>query len=171
MARPLQPYIAKTSFAGDISVSRQFQHYPKLLPNTVNRILFYPGSFNPPHLGHYTLLHHVFTNAPADLNLIAAFIWPLSDDSVAAKNTDRGQEDDLVLTRKQRVQLWLGHGLPAYIFVCEPSIASFRSSYAEWEALRNRLAEEVGRDGLTLEFCCLLGPDCIEKLGGQCHRS
>ncbi|RDW83549.1 uncharacterized protein DSM5745_03875 [Aspergillus mulundensis] len=160
MARSLQDYIQIIRTDGKL-FSNKSPHRPlELRQNTANRILLYPGSFNPPHRGHFALLQHVFENAPADLNLIAAIIWPLSDEGVADKKEDRMDEDAMILTREERVQLWVEHGLRDYMWVYEGS--PFTSSIAQWASLKSQLANVLGSDGFELEFCCLLGPDLID---------
>jgi FAD synthase len=81
---------------------------PRLESNRTNRVLLYPGSFNPPHRGHEALLNRAFA-CSHDINAIAAIILPLDDSRVEAKCRHLGH--DLIFTKEQRVQLWKGYGM------------------------------------------------------------
>lgn len=48
------------------------QTAPRLDSTRANRIIVYPGAFNPPHRGHLHLLNHVFYHGVPDLNVVAA---------------------------------------------------------------------------------------------------
>ncbi|UQC82068.1 uncharacterized protein CLUP02_07554 [Colletotrichum lupini] len=48
---------------------------PRLKRGQENNVLIYSGCFNPPHLGHYSLLRRAFEGSQ-DLNVIAAVVYP-----------------------------------------------------------------------------------------------
>ena len=126
---------------------------PRLVKGRVNRILLYPGCFNPPHRSHEALLHYAFTNCQ-DMNVVAAIVLPLDDDDVDAKNHRAG--DGLVLTKDERVRLWRGHGPHDWRWVYDRTIE-------EWYSFRHNLTEAVSRDGFNLKFTLLAGPDYIKR--------
>ena len=126
---------------------------PRLEQNRVNRILLYPGCFNPPHQGHQALLHYAFTNCQ-DMHVIAAIVLPLDDDDVDAKCRRAGS--NLVLTKDERVRLLRGHGRHDWRWVYDRDIQ-------EWFSFRRRLTEAIRRDGFNLEFAVLAGPDHIKR--------
>lgn len=128
---------------------------PLLCAGIVNRIIFYPGCFNPPHIGHLALLRHVFEHSGRDMNIIAAVIFPLDDESLVGKLGP--QNDDIILTKRQRVKLWRGHGLADYFWVYEGSATS-------WEAFQSQLIQDVSRDGFDLKFSVLFGPDHLQNM-------
>ena len=76
----LAPYIQQAYGRNliDVPTNREEQVFghpqtaPRLDSSRVNRILVYPGSFNPPHRGHLHLLNHVFYHGVPDLNVVAA---------------------------------------------------------------------------------------------------
>ncbi|KAK7425172.1 hypothetical protein QQX98_000087 [Neonectria punicea] len=129
------------------------QNPPLLRRQGVNRILLYPGSFNPPHQGHLDLLRYVFGNAREDLNIVAAIVIMTDDDRLAAKLS--ADDDPLLFTRDQRVNLWRGPGIPVdWTWVYDRPEAS-------WEAFRTKLTNTVGKKGIDLKFMLLGGPDNI----------
>jgi hypothetical protein len=65
-------------------------HFPPLLRRNRSRILFYPGSFNSLHRGHRALLEHGFGQNGEDVNIIAAIILPLDDESLGRKVAAQG---------------------------------------------------------------------------------
>ena len=61
------------TFSGDQVFARGLAHYRLRLETTqINRILLYPGSFNPPTHGHLALLSHAFESMHDDIKIIAA---------------------------------------------------------------------------------------------------
>ncbi|KPM42725.1 hypothetical protein AK830_g3816 [Neonectria ditissima] len=129
------------------------QNPPLLRSKGVNRIILFPGSFNPPHQGHLDLLRHVFGNAREDLNIIAAIIIMTDDERLTAKLS--GEEDALILTRDQRLNLWRGAGIPVdWAWIYDRPEAS-------WEGFRSRLAKNLKNRDIELKFLLLGGPDNI----------
>ena len=58
---------------------------PLLSKDRVNRVLSYPGSFNPPHVGHLAVLRHAFESSP-DLNIVAGIVFPVAVEYIKEKN-------------------------------------------------------------------------------------
>lgn len=121
----------------------------------VNRILIYPGSFNPPHRGHWKLLNHVFHNAGADLQIAAAIVLPTSDQRVAVKNSKNS--DELIIPRHQRVQLW------REAKVLSNRIWVFDRDEDGWSVFRTRLEDEFREARVRVKFVVLAGPDHVRK--------
>ena len=121
-----------------------------ILTNTeMNRILVYPGSFNPPHRGHLHLLKHVFTRGTHDLNVIAAIILPRSDESVCKKVYD--EQGLFRFGRAERCFLWKQDVcFPPWAWVYEKSTTSFPT-------FLDRLAQETQKNGYSIEFVNLYG--------------
>ncbi|KAH8588062.1 hypothetical protein B0O99DRAFT_639928 [Bisporella sp. PMI_857] len=128
---------------------------PRLCRNRMNRILLYIGSFNPPHVAHLALLSHTFNNCDQDFNLIAAIVCLHDDDYIAAKVSD--QRDPLVLTKRQRAQLWEG-GIGPESDWCHVSDMPFRY-------LKDELTKSAKKGGFQLEFVTLEGPDHVRTDG------
>ncbi|RBA21375.1 hypothetical protein FPRO05_07689 [Fusarium proliferatum] len=131
---------------------------PPIIRGRVNRILLFPGSFNPPHQGHLDLLKHVFYNAGADLNIIAAIIITTDDERLKMKMD--GRESGIVLSREKRVNLWHGDGIPV------DWAWAYDNSEASWPGFRAKLVNALKRDRVDLKFTLLLGPDAITAAGG-----
>lgn len=130
---------------------------PLVRPRGVNRILVYPGSFNPPHQGHLDLLRFVFENAGQDLHIIGAIIIMTDENRLEDKLCQ--EESPLILTRKERVRLWCGDGIPVdWAWVYDESEAS-------WADFRSRLTKEFRKDCLDVKFILLGGPDAISAEG------
>lgn len=154
----LGDYIEKCHFQGFAHLPRDgvfdqgITHLRPLLErNRTNRILLYPGSFNPPHRAHEALLNQAFASSQ-DLNVIAAIVILLDDESV-----ERKCRGSLVLTKDQRVRLWRGdYGVHDWLWVYDRSVE-------EWHSFRRRLADAVSQDGFDIGFTALCGPDHVRR--------
>jgi hypothetical protein len=159
----LQSYIVKIYFGHDYQFRGPIfdpifdygiTHRPPVLTSgRTNRILVYPGSFNPPHLGHQELLRHGFSRNGGDLNIIAAIVVPLDDERLASKFRD--QPDTRIFTQAQRVRLWKDHAPSDWYWV-------YGGNQEGWYTFQNRLAEDIVQDGFDIKFICLCGPDYVE---------
>lgn len=133
-------------FKGDVSKTS-----PLLLRRGVNRILIFPGSFNPPHRGHLELLRHAFENARDDLGIVAAIIIMTDDCRLQDKLSE--EESAFILSKEQRANLWrFGDTTPDWAWV-------YDRSEANWANFRSELARNVRKDGVDLKFILLTGPD------------
>ncbi|KAK1599318.1 uncharacterized protein LY79DRAFT_683322 [Colletotrichum navitas] len=135
---------------------------PLLKKGQKNRVLVYAGCFNPPHLGHYNILRRAFEGS-RDINVIAAIILPLDDNSLEAKCKRKGQS--LVLSKSERAHLWRSDAR----FMPEWWVHS--SSTDRWDRLRRRLEKAVEVDGFEIQFTAVLGPDYVaryERYDGYC---
>lgn len=155
----LEYYVKRAGWSDGDSVFDQAdtKYRPQLRSDRQNRVLLYPGSFNPPHIGHLALVKHVFENC-RDINVIAAFIVPLDDHRVERKCSKLGQS--LVLTKNQRVQLWRG-------YTTSPWYTVYGRREWEWDLFRKSLEKATAQDGYWLKFVVLYGPDLISLHEGS----
>ncbi|KAI9155449.1 Terpene cyclase ascF [Paramyrothecium foliicola] len=126
---------------------------PMLQPGVVNRILLFPGAFNPPHKGHLELLSFVYSNAGADLNVVAAIVIPTDDSKLRLKTSE--EKRPLVLSKEQRVSSWNNSGIP------KDCVWIYDRSEQSWHDFRQRLEAKVKADEIDLKFIFLGGPDYI----------
>jgi hypothetical protein len=126
---------------------------PLLSKDRVNRVLVYPGSFNPPHVGHLSVLRHAFESSP-DLNIVAGIVLPLDVEHIERKNYASGR--CLVLSRNQRSELWKRDArFPAWAFA--PHYGS--SMWPEEKELEKKIANAAKKDGYEILYIELGGPD------------
>ncbi|GKT41050.1 uncharacterized protein ColSpa_01231 [Colletotrichum spaethianum] len=132
------------------------ENRPLLKKGQKNRVLLYAGCFNPPHLGHYSILRRAF-EASQDINAIAAIVLPVDDDRVQGKCKKIGQS--LVLPKSERVRLWRSDAkiLPEWWI--------YDGSTEEWKWLWKDLKVAIKMDGFDLRFTNVLGPDHISRFG------
>ncbi|KAI1408628.1 hypothetical protein F5Y13DRAFT_194102 [Hypoxylon sp. FL1857] len=163
-AADLGNYIA-TSYSGIIHYPREgpifhqgIGHFrPQLKLGRVNRIIIYPGCFNPPHLGHLAVLNRAFSCAQ-DLNVIAAIVIPVGN---RGGDSEKDYTEKVSLTQSQRARLWTGgHEPHDWLWV-------FGGDSDEWDVFRWELTRMTARDGFDLQFVWLGGPDHV----GRYHAS
>jgi hypothetical protein len=65
---------------------RQDEVEPLLKKGKTNRILVYPGAFNPPHRGHMRALQHAFHECGPEFNAVAAIVLLAPDTYLSYKN-------------------------------------------------------------------------------------
>src|SRR5271155_1648820 len=122
---------------------------PLLSKDRVNRVLIYPGSFNPPHVGHLGVLRHAFESSP-DLNIVAGIVLLVAVEHIEEKNWRSGRR--LVLSREQRSELWKRDArFPAWAFA-----PNYKCSSVE---LREKIANAAKKDGYEILYINLCGPD------------
>jgi hypothetical protein len=121
---------------------------PLLSKDRVNRVLMYPGSFNPPHVGHLSVLRHAFESSP-DLNIVAGIVLPMAVEHIEEKNYRSGR--CLVLSREQRSELWKRDArFPAW---------AFAPNYKSSVELTEKIANAAKKDGYEILYIKLGGPD------------
>ncbi|KAH7149124.1 hypothetical protein B0J13DRAFT_621018 [Dactylonectria estremocensis] len=126
---------------------------PRFCSRGVNRILLFPGSFNPPHQGHLDLLRYVFWQAGEDLNLVGAIVVPTDDERLKVKLEN--EENPILIPREQRVDLWRGKGLPIdWAWIYDQPEKSFTD-------FQPKLIRKAKTQNIDLKFILLGGPDYI----------
>jgi hypothetical protein len=126
---------------------------PTLRSDGENRILVYPGCFNPPHHGYVSLLWHPFLCT--DDHTIATLIVPMPDDSVARKAATEGSGKSFILTHYQRSQLWQDPFLNRFTWV-------YPGDLDDYTEFRTRAVELAAQDGFRLNFITCYGSDHFE---------
>ncbi|TID27827.1 hypothetical protein E6O75_ATG00594 [Venturia nashicola] len=116
-------------------------HFTSPLRSTgINRVVLYPGCFNPPHVGH--------------LNIVAAIVHPKMD-------LDKGKQDDLgpsiSFTQEEKRRLWLQDPeFPVWGGVLDQQL---------WPSFANHIEEEANQDGFQIKFINLCGAEYAEDIG------
>lgn len=128
---------------------------PTLRDNQENRVLVFPGAFNPPHLGHTGLLWHVYLSLSS--STIAAIILPMKSSSVTKKKltkaSNRKDRRTFALSSHQRRQLWQDEVLGRFVWVWPEDHCDQSSQFLRCV---QRLASE---DGFQVDFPSLHGGD------------
>ncbi|KAK6218964.1 hypothetical protein QIS74_06173 [Colletotrichum tabaci] len=127
---------------------------PLLRKGQTNRVLFYAGCFNPPHIGHLGFLQRAFEGTH-DINVIAAVILPLDSHSLRSKRRVNGQ--DLILPKSDRVRLWRSDARML------PEWWVYDGTVEEWDIIRDKVEEAIERDGFDFQFVAMSGPDHISR--------
>jgi hypothetical protein len=136
-------------------IFRPSKHFPKplLRKGVMNRIITFPGSFAPPHMGHKLLLTHAFFRSNLD-NVVAAIISPNSTRSIRKKL--RNEPDAMLLTRKERASLWDDPFLTPWSWV-NPFPHQKSGNF------ENVLLRAVEADGYEIEFVLIVGGDHMNQ--------
>ena len=117
---------------------------PLLSKDKVNRVMVYVGAFNPPHVGHLSVLCHAFQSSP-DLNIVAGLVYPASVGLIKTKNFFSNRR--LVLSEEQRSELWERDArFPTWAF-------------APRDDLETELASAAKKDGYEIRYIGVIGPD------------
>ncbi|KAF1918233.1 hypothetical protein BDU57DRAFT_514896 [Ampelomyces quisqualis] len=134
-----------------------FQHSnrPELVSNKVCHILTYRGSFNPPHQGHKDVLCHGFFRGGLDLNIVAAFVYFLNDETVDRKYNY--SPVDVVFRRAERIKLFNGGDITGGWHYCYPGSIDYQYDF------QNQVRAQAAEDGFQIEFLILCGPDLIRE--------
>lgn len=107
-------------------VFRSEPHFrsPTLRSDRENRILLYPGYFNPPHHGHCALLWHTFLCT--DDHTVALVVVLKSDAYLGSKAQTEVGDWSFKLNSYQRAQLWHDPILSRFMWVqSEDSISDY----------------------------------------------
>lgn len=128
---------------------------PILRSDQDNRVLIFPGAFNPSHLGHATLLWHIYLSLSSAM--IAAIILPMKRTSVSKKKltqaANRKDRRNFVLIPHQRRQLWQDEVLGRFVWVWPEDRCDRPSEFLRYV---QRLARE---DGFHVDFPSIHGGD------------
>ena len=123
---------------------------PMLKRGRKNRILIYPGCFNPPHIGHLGLLIHCFRAGQAHLNFIAALIC-LVNTSVLWKDDFKSSSE--ALSETVRAKLWnQDPRFPEWAWIF-PEDSGKASDFVA------QLREASKKDGFDIDFLSISGAD------------
>ncbi|KAI1400943.1 hypothetical protein F4819DRAFT_487146 [Hypoxylon fuscum] len=121
---------------------------PQLEQNRKNRIIIYPGCFNPPHRNHQALLNRAFS-CTQDIHVIAAIVLPLTNDTKSHMT--------IKFTKAEKARLWTGDYAPHdWLWV-------YQKSHSEWDEFRTSLARAITTDGFKLQFILLTGSDHVRR--------
>ena len=133
----------------------RFKQSVELDIDRVNHILLYTGSFNPPHRGHLAVLEHAFGQMSRELNIVAAIIIPISDESLKKKCMGKPDERHLFNIAERR-QLWMeDHHFPHYAWVFDGACRGYKN-------LMSNLKILAKKDRCRIRFVRLSGPDIAE---------
>lgn len=176
----LEPYIRSTlqtfDSADDIDPSYPIftpsLNPPILRPGRINRVLIFPGCFNPPHKGHVQTLSHGFHNIGADLNVVATVIRFVGGASCARKiryhdsrkkkkKGGRPPAKPFVLSRQERIALWEGDAEAAAD--CLKWAWPCPLQHREFNRFLRLVQAAASKDGLVLRYMWLTGGDHVSR--------
>lgn len=122
-----------------------------------NRVLIFPGTFNPPHIGHLQLLDSVLQDAMGPLAIRAVIVFPHDDYPVRQKVEQ--EELPFCLEKKARVRLWKESG---YMFT---NTWFYTDSKQSLKGLQRQLQKNLKERGIQLSYMLLYGPDWMSYRG------
>lgn len=123
-----------------------------------NRVLLFPGAFNPPHHGHLSLLLSILRNMMKHLNISNVIIYPHDDRHILEKTRDETRK--LHLSQAERSALWRN----ADEFPANDTWV-FEGSKRSLTRFQRELQKRMRREGLNLTFLLLVGPDWMSTRG------
>ncbi|OAA44220.1 Rossmann-like alpha/beta/alpha sandwich fold protein [Metarhizium rileyi] len=127
---------------------------PVIHADDSNRVLLFPGAFNPPHQGHVQLLKSVLSDVTRHLNIRGVIIFPQDDEQVREKT--KHEPVDLDLTKSKRSALWRS----AEEFP-EKDAWVFEGSRSSLRKLQNQLQRNLKGEHINLTYLLLVGPDWL----------
>lgn len=134
---------------------------PLLRQHGVNRVIWYPGSFNPPHAGHKQLLMHALENAGEDLRIAGAIACPADDENL--QNKLRHKRYCHAMAKTQRIQLLEESGMPRdVVWVCP--LSNRKESGRDMDPsdrFKEAVVQVAARARLDVKFVLLSGPDYV----------
>ncbi|KAK7947786.1 uncharacterized protein PG986_008672 [Apiospora aurea] len=138
---------------------------PTLRRDRKNRIIYYIGSFNPPHAGHVALLDHIYHHSrdPSGFNAVAVLVMAHGQSWVRRKVRNDSQPVHLKFEQRRRLlEDGLGAERRRWLWVLPRDVNA-------WWVFQTKLNDACARDGFALEFHELLGPDYVKAERPQCH--
>lgn len=133
---------------------------PVLRSDHENRILIYPGSFNPPHQGHASLLWHAYL--ATDAHTIAVLILNMDTSSLGEKTATEEDGKEFLLTVQQRSQLWRDSLLDRFTWSYPSEDPDNILHFA------GHLVELCAKDGFRIYMPSLHGGDHMNKQDDGC---
>ncbi|TWU72086.1 hypothetical protein ED733_003983 [Metarhizium rileyi] len=127
---------------------------PVIHADDSNRVLLFPGAFNPPHQGHVQLLKSVLSDVTRHLNIRGVIIFPQDDEQVREKT--KHEPVDLDLTKSKRSALWRS----AEEFP-EKDAWVFEGSRSSLRNLQDQLQRNLKGEHINLTYLLLVGPDWL----------
>ena len=124
----------------------RFKQDPQLDASRTNVILYYRGSFNPPHRGHMAVLWHAYYQLAKSLNVVAAFIRLNNDEGVQRKCEEHG--GNRALSKEHRTRLWMED--PRF-----PPWAWIKEDDTDSETLLRNIRKHARKDGYRVQFADL----------------
>ncbi|KAI0003493.1 hypothetical protein F4779DRAFT_634572 [Xylariaceae sp. FL0662B] len=129
-------------------------------PNQANKknvLLYFGGSFNPPHLGHLEQIVEAREKCGSDWNIVAAVIGIAEDKHIFDKALKAKRF--FALPRAERRELWCG-GIKAKGDMpwCWPSPSTV-GTWMRWWKFEKCLKRKISEAGYNFEVVCVRGGD------------
>ncbi|KID80432.1 uncharacterized protein G6M90_00g009440 [Metarhizium brunneum] len=119
-----------------------------------NRVMLFPGAFNPAHEGHLQLLQSVLNDMKKHLDIRGVVIFPHDDEQIRDKT--REEPADLGLDKSKRSALWRNAaGFPA------DNAWIFTESRSALTRFQKQLQGNLRKENVNLTFLLLVGSDWI----------